>query len=273
MMQDHLRVAALPLEANMLEAPSVQMPGPEGLERFDDDPETRDERGLFALTGNPVATRPLNLLRAQLLKRCAKSGYRLIGVTSAAPGAGKSFVTCNLAAALSRIPGQRVLLFDLDMRRPSVSAYFDLRVEKGIDSWLKGDEDNLAAVGKRFGESGLTIFPTGRIGDVAGELLAGPRFSALTDALRAVPGDTIILCDLPPAFVSDDALTAVGRLDAYIHVIEEGVTPKRQVEELRNLMDPAPCVGAVLNRYAGSWTDSYSYGALRKYSQYYTKEE
>lgn len=253
--------------------PVVRIPVTAQLERFDDDRSTREERGLYGLTDNPLATRPLNLLRAQVLKRATKSGARLIGVTSAAPGAGKSFVTCNLAAAMSRISGMQVWLFDFDLRRPSVSSYFGIDVKTGIDAWLRGDTDDLASVGRRLGDSGLGLYPTGRCIEGAGELIAGPRFQGLVDSLRRLPDNVIILFDLPPAFVSDDALTAIGRIDGYIHVMEEGITPSRQAQELRYLMDPAPCLGAVLNRYAGGWTDSYSYAALRKYSQYYNQEE
>jgi protein-tyrosine kinase len=78
-----------------------------------------------------------------------------------------------------------------------------------------------------------------------------------------------VLCDLPPAFVSDDAVTIVERLDSYIHVIDEGITPRRQVEELRAMMAPKACLGAILNRYSGGWNDSYGYAAARKYSRYY----
>lgn len=252
---------------------AVRIPATSQLERFEDDRSTREDRGLYGLTDNPLATRPLNLLRAQVLKRAAKSGSRLIGVTSAAPGAGKSFVTCNLAAAMSRIAGMQVWLFDFDLRRPSVSSYFGIEVKSGIDAWLRGETDDLASVGRRFVDSSLALYPTGRCIEGAGELIAGPRFEALVDSLRRLPDNVIVLFDLPPAFVSDDALTAIGRIDGYIHVMEEGITPSKQAEELRNLMDPAPCVGAVLNRYAGGWTDSYSYAALRKYSQYYNQEE
>lgn len=252
---------------------SVQIPSVEVLQSFEDNRDAHESRALFALAGNPVATRPLNLLRAQLLKRAEKNNFRLIGVTSAAPGAGKSFVTCNLAASLSRITDQEVYLFDFDLRRPSVATYFGLEPEQGINAWLAGTLDDLRPIGKRLGQSRLSIYPTLRHHEGASEFFAGPRFEILVAALRALSEKAIILCDLPPAFVSDDALTVIGLLDAYIHVMEEGITPARQVEELKKLMDPAPCLGGVLNRYAGSWNDSYGYAALRKYSQYYRNEE
>ncbi len=252
---------------------STRIPLTSELQVFADDPATREDRALFALTDRPIESRPINLLRAQVLKRAAKSGARLIGVTSAAPGAGKSFVTCNLAAAMSRIASLQVWLFDFDLRRPSVDRYFGVEVAKGMDAWLGGSIDDLGEIGCRFGESGLALYPTARCVDGAGEMIAGPRFAMLVEALRRLPDNAVVLFDLPPAFVSDDALTAIGKLDAYIHVMEEGVTPARQAQEVRNLMEPALCLGGVLNRYAGGWTDSYSYAAVRKYSQYYEKQD
>jgi len=252
---------------------TAHFPAADALPDFVPTVDTIEAEGLVGFGRKPLAARPFNLLRAQVLKRAAKTGSRLIGVTSAAPDAGKSFVTTNLAAALGRIPGQQVVLIDLDLRRPSVADRFGLDLEHGIDAWLRGKTDDLSVCGVHVKDTGLSIYPANRVGDGSGELLASAQFEALVDALRGLPESTIVLCDLPPAFVSDDAMTAVGRLDGYIHVIDEGVTPKRQAEELKSMLDPAPCIGAVLNRYSGRWNDSYGYAAARKYARYYDQED
>ncbi|MFM9978679.1 MAG: CpsD/CapB family tyrosine-protein kinase [Sphingomonadaceae bacterium] len=252
---------------------AVRFPSLEDLAEFVPTTETIEAEGLVGFGRKPLAARPFNLLRAQVLKRAAKLGGHLFGVTSAAPDAGKSFVTTNVAAALARIPGQRVVLIDLDLRRPSIADRFGLDLEQGIDAWLLGKTDDLRQCGVQVKGTGLSIFPANRVGDGSGELLASAHFEALANAMRQLPESTIVLCDLPPAFVSDDAMTAVSKLDGYIHVIDEGVTPKRQAEELRLLMDPAPCLGAVLNRYSGRWNDSYGYSAGRKYARYYDQED
>jgi protein-tyrosine kinase len=227
-----------------------------------------ESRGIVSSRNNH-ASRAINLLRAQLLRRASKQDINLIGVTSAAPDAGKSFVTANLAIALARIQDQAVVLLDLDLRRPTIADRLGLEIDSGLEAWLSGTTDDLVRIGRRFGDTALSIYATQGWSDGSGDLLANARFDSLIAALRALPKSTIVLCDLPPAFVSDDAVNVVTKLDAYIHVIDEGVTPRRQAEELRAMMEPAKCLGAVLNRYAGRWNDSYGYAASRKYARYY----
>lgn len=248
-------------------AAAVAIPDVAALEVHEPDADLLHENGIVAWE-NGAEARAINLLRAQLRKRLERQGINRIGITSAEPEAGKSFVTANLAVALSRIDGQQVLLFDLDLRRPTIANRLGVETSVGLESWLSGDIENLADVGRRFGQTALSVYATNSH-PRAGELIASTRFDALIRALGTLPKSTIVLCDLPPAFISDDAVTVVERLDAYIHVIDEGITPRRQVEEVRAMMAPKMCVGAVLNRYTGGWNDSYGYAAARKYSRYY----
>jgi protein-tyrosine kinase len=259
--------------ANMLNLSTVLIPAVNEYPAISTPRDMLEEQGLVALVGKPLIQRPLKLLRAQVLKRASKIGAKLIGVTSAAPDAGKSFVTTNLAATLAQLSEQTTMLFDLDLRRPSVAERFDMTFEYGIDAWLTGEMTDLRRIGRRVTEHGLVVFPANRIDDGSGELLASTRFDALLEGLRQLPDPAIILFDLPPAFVSDDTLTVIGKLDAYIHVVDEGVTPKRQAEEVRSMLEPATCLGVVLNRYSGRWNDSYGYSAAKKYSRYYSEAD
>jgi Mrp family chromosome partitioning ATPase len=243
------------------------IPDVASLEVHEPDGELLQENGIVAWE-NGAETRAINLLRAQVRKRLESQGINRIGITSAEPDAGKSFVTANLAVALSRVDGQQVILFDLDLRRPTVAHRLGIDIPVGLEGWLSGDVENLADVGRRFGQTSLSVFATNGH-DRAGDLIGSARFDLLITALGTLPKSTIVLCDLPPAFVSDDAVTIVERLDSYIHVIDEGITPRRQVEELRAMMAPKTCLGAILNRYSGGWNDSYGYAAARKYSRYY----
>lgn len=253
---------------NIAAAATAVIPRLAALKVHEPDADLLHENGIVAWENGPE-TRAINLLRAQVRKRLESQGINRIGITSAEPDAGKSFVTANLAVALSRIEGQEVVLFDLDLRRPTVARRLGIETSVGLESWLSGDIDNLADVGRRFGQTGLSVYATNGQYTRPGEMIASARFDALVDGLGNLPKSTIVLCDLPPAFISDDAVTVVERLDAYIHVIDEGITPRRQAEELRAMMEPALCLGAVLNRYAGRWNDSYGYAAARKYARYY----
>lgn len=216
-------------------------------------------------------SRPFNLLRTQIT-RMLGSGKRLIGVTSATPQVGKTFIACNLAASLSRLPELRTYLFDLDLRRGSVAQRFGLPVEKGITEYLDETIDDLTGLSWGVAEQRLCIYPAREQTVLSSELLSHSRFNALAEAMRASAETDLFICDLPPVFANDDAMIAVERLDGYILVVEEGVTTKKQVRDALRLLGQEKCLGTVLNRYVkGIVGDDYGYGygVDSKYASYY----
>lgn len=230
-------------------------------------------RGVFGFNSRDRRSRPFNLLRSQVVKIMSANGWRKIGITSATPAVGKTFIACNLAASMSRVPDRQTFLFDLDLRRGSVAAQYDLTDQLGLDAYLAGDIDSLAPVARRVVGSNLTIYPSFRVEESSAELLAGTRMKSLAEAMRGLPDDHLCICDLPPAFANDDAAIALEQLDAYLLVVEEGRTTARQVVDAIELLKPAPCIGTVLNRYNGVLGgEDYGFGYWRQsnYDAYYS---
>jgi Mrp family chromosome partitioning ATPase len=230
------------------------------------------KRGVFGFNSRDQRSRSFNLLRSQVVKIMKARGWKTLGITSATPAVGKTFIASNLAASLSRVPDQQTLLFDFDLRRGSVATQYDLADQPGIDAYLTGAIDTLAPVGRRVMGSNLTIYPSFRTEESSAELLAGSRMRTLIEAMGRLPGDCLSICDLPPAFANDDTAIALEQLDAYLLVVEEGKTTARQVRDAIKLLAPAPCIGTVLNRYNGViGGDDYGFGYGRqgKYDAYY----
>lgn len=241
-------------------AMSLTIPTIEQLPLLTLDPDVLDENHIVGFNGRDVRSRAFNLLRSQFVKRLNTNNWRMIGVTSASPAAGKSFTSMNLAAALSRLPDRVVYLFDLDLRRGSLAEAIGLKAEYGLGEFLEGDVHDLRQVGWRLSAGNLALFPCFPNMVNSSELLAGDRFEALMAGMASLPDNAIILCDLPPAFANDDTIMVAQQLDAYLMIVEQGVTTAKQVRETRALLDPTPCLGAVLNRYEGGFNDPYGYG-------------
>lgn len=227
-----------------------------------------DSRDVVGFNSRDMRSRSFNLLRKQVLKEMREKNWRLLGITSATPEAGKSFLSANLAAAMAQLPDIRVYLFDLDLRRASLAEKFGVTGERGLTDFLNGTVDSLEAVGQHLSNLHLTIFPCFSSRVNSAELLAGERFTRLAEAMQSLPDDVVVLCDLPPAFANDDAMTIIQQLDAYLFVIEEGITTKAELREAMGLLAPAPCVGTVLNRFSAGPLDPY--GAYGKYARYYS---
>ncbi len=250
---------------------SVVIPNPEELETLTLDEEILEASHIVGFDGNDIRSRPFNLLRSQVLKTLEANNWRLFGATSATPAAGKSFLSMNLGAALSRLSDQKVYLFDLDLRRGSLAEAVGLEGKTGLGEYLSGKTDDLQSIGRRVGESNLVLFPCYRVKNNSAELLAGKRFELLMAAIRNLPDDVIVICDLPPAFANDDTIMIAQYLDAYMLVIEQGITTKKQMNNTVALLKPTPCLGTVLNRYVGGLIDPYGYGyGGSEYSKYYS---
>lgn len=222
--------------------------------------EVRDGKALIGFESHDEDARAFNLLRSQLLKEIAESGQRLIGVTSATPSAGKSFVSLNMAAALSKITGRQVLLCDLDLRRGSISEALETEIAQDVSAYLRGDLADWRQAVARVADSELYVLPCRKRMRRSGELLTSQRFEALMADLRALPPEILVICDLPPAFASDDAVLTAAHLDGYVLVVEYGRNTEKQVREAMAMLAPAPCLGTILNRYRGGFFDAYGYG-------------
>jgi Mrp family chromosome partitioning ATPase len=250
--------------------PPLTIPELEDLPIFVPDLAVLDRNKIIGFDSRDSRGRPFKLLRTQFANLLQQKRARLVGITSAAPNAGKSFISLNLAASLSRLSGARVYLADLDLRRASVAEGLGLDLEHGIADFLEGTVDDPGSLGWRVEGCNLAVFPTGRPTTSSAELIAGDRYIKLVEAFRTKRDTAIILFDLPPAFANDDTMLAIKSLDGYIMVVDAGVTTRRQVSETMAMLTGTPCLGAVLNRYSGGFTDHYGYGyGYRDYAKYY----
>ena len=246
---------------------SFALPKDELLPAVDADLTALAERDVVGFNSRDIRSRPFNLLRTQVLREMRAKGWKLLGVTSATPEAGKSFLATNLAVAMAQLPDVRVILFDLDLRRASLAEKLGISGDHGLTQFLEGSIDGLQSVGRRIANLNLTLFPCYSSRVNSAELLTGERFGMLVESMRELPDDVIVICDLPPAFANDDAMAIIQKLDTYLFVIEEGITTKAQLKEAMNLLSPAPCIGTVLNRFSVSPIDAYGYAG--KYDRYY----
>lgn len=222
---------------------------------------------LIGFAEGDVRARPFKLLRTMLGRQLSEDRPNLIGITSASPHAGKSFTASNLAAAMSRIASQRVVLADFDLQRASIAEIFGITEAPGLAEYLLGEVLDLSDVMRRVGDTRLTILPTIPRQVDSATLLAGERFVDLIGRWKGDPANPTVICDLPPLFVSDDAMLVANHLDGVIVVVEQGVTTKKQLEACLQLLYPVKLIGTVFNRFAGGFGDPYGYAD--GYGSYY----
>ena len=215
-------------------------------------------------------SRAFNLLRTRLVNILEGHSPSLIGITSATPAAGKSFISANLAMSLAKVAEGPVILVDLDLRRGSVAAELGLDATRaGVSDYLRGTA-TLQDIALTVAGTPLTVLPTQVVTHESAELLVGDRFVGLVGALRRQAANTVVLFDLPPVFANDDAMLSIGQLDGYILVVDSTETSKAHVQDAMAMLEPGQCLGTVLNRYTGRMFEKYGYGSSA-YTKYYDR--
>jgi capsular exopolysaccharide synthesis family protein len=169
---------------------------------------------------------------------------RVLMITSAAPGEGKTFVTTNLAISLASL-GRRVLLIDADLRRPAVDRVFGLKGGAGLARCLAGDVTWEEALSRNV-VPGLDVLSSCTDSLSPSDLLSSPAVGVL---LREATAEyDFVLVDAPALFINvPDARILAQKVDGVVLVVRSGVTPRDLV---RRLTAQTPnLVGLVLNGY------------------------
>jgi len=251
-------------------APSPLLPHPDQVVVHAVDEEGLTRGNIYGFRRADQRARAFKLLRSQIVKRMETERLGVIGVTSAAPGVGKSFVASNLAAALSRIATGDVYLIDLDLHRPALASRFSIRQGPGVHDFLAGDVPDLHQVARRINDDRLVVMPGFRNDLATGEMLTGLHGDRLFDMLRTLASDSIVIVDMPPIFADDDAVIIGRRVDGVLVVIEDGRTTAKQARDTIRVLQPTPLIGTVLNRYRNQLlSDDYGYGFSYGYGAYY----
>ncbi|HXI01565.1 MAG TPA: polysaccharide biosynthesis tyrosine autokinase [Candidatus Saccharimonadales bacterium] len=173
---------------------------------------------------------------------------RVILVTSASPGEGKSSVSAALARALAR-GGDRVCLVDADLRRPSVHTTFGVPSAPGLTNFVSSGEAPGSYRGYlRDGDvEGMSILTCGPLPPNPPEIIATERFASLLTSLRA-DFDWVVL-DSPPAVGLADSVLLSSAADMVLLVIRHASTDReivrRALANIRRVKENV--AGAVLN--------------------------
>jgi protein-tyrosine kinase len=229
-------------------------------------------RGVYGFDSMDKRSRSFNLIRGRLLELQAKRGWRMIGVGSATPNVGKSFIAANVAASLSRDPRHQTYVVDLDLRRGSLSGLFGIDAEAGLRAYLDGAGKADAPVVYRPEGERLLIMPTSAGNIHSAELLAGERAQTLLRSMRVSDERNLYVVDLPPVFANDDAATVMARMDAYILVAEEGKTKQREIHDAVAMLGESRLAGVIINKYRGGLV-SEGYGIDDYYAVGYGQAE
>lgn len=205
----------------------------------------------------------LRQLRTNLQFVDATSDTEVMLITSAVPGEGKSLTSVNLALSFAEF-GERVLLVDADLRRPTLATYLGVGSDVGLSGVLAGTSKPEQAI-QPWGTDGLHVLPSGRLPPNPAELLGSRAMGDLISKVRT-DFDRVII-DAPPLLPVTDAALVSAYADGVVMVIRWGKTHRSQVTAAVDALAQvsAPLLGGVLNMRRLSRSERHTYAAREYY--------
>ncbi|WP_414841204.1 CpsD/CapB family tyrosine-protein kinase [Enterococcus saccharolyticus] len=178
-------------------------------------------------------------------------------VTSSGPSEGKSTTSANLAVVFAK-SGQRVLLVDADMRKPTVFKTFQLTNEIGLSTVLSTGK-NVGDAAQQTSIENLSVLTSGPKPPNPSELLGSMRMDQVINEARNLYD--IVIFDMPPVVAVTDAQIMASKVDGTLLVIRENVTKKESVTKAKELLHlvNARVLGVVYNGAEQSKDQGYYY--------------
>jgi capsular exopolysaccharide synthesis family protein len=196
-------------------------------------------------------------LAATLHHAQVERALKIVMVSSAVSGDGKTLTSTNLALTLSESYRRRVLLIDADLRRPSLHEMFQVKNSAGLTECLKAETDNRLPLIRA--SSYLSLLLAGRPDSDPMSGLTSERMHRLIEEAAAT-FDWVII-DTPPVVLLPDANLLAAMVDAAILVIGAGKTPYKLITRAIDALGREKILGVVLNRVDRSClAGGYGYG-------------
>jgi polysaccharide biosynthesis transport protein len=207
-------------------------------------------------------------LRTKLDFVSVNNPMKVLLVTSAGVGEGKTFVSINLATIYAQ-GGKSVVLIDGDLRKPNIHRSLGLPNEKGLSDFFLGTI-KLNEIIQDWGNEGIKVVTSGSLPPNPAELFGMQKMNYLLEQMGRIAD--IIIIDSPPLMINDSVILAT-KADAVLLVIRHGFMRKRSIVEALNQIKEVGgnIAGVVLNRIPRSSGDYY-YRNYKYYSDNSAKE-
>jgi capsular exopolysaccharide synthesis family protein len=212
-----------------------------------------------------VAADAYRTLRAGVLFAASRTGAKVILVTSAFEGEGKTTTAANLAVALAQA-GKRVTLLSADLRKPRLHEFFGGSSPIGLATVLSGQTTiDRALVPSSIDE--LQILFSGGARDNAAELIGSEAMGKVLDNLR--DRSDFVIVDAAPILLVADTASLLPHADGVLLVVDPSVSTRAAADDVREQLDQlqARRIGIVINNLEKSRARAYRHHA--GYYSYY----
>lgn len=197
-----------------------------------------------------------DVMRTNLLRILRTNGWSRVAITSPTPGCGKTTVTLNLAFSLARLADIKVLVIELDLRRPAMTPALGQVPGQNFAGMLASSLIDLRQI-RRIGDN-LALGLTSQAIESPAELLSAAHTADMIDEIEARLRPDVILFDMSPMLANDDTIAFLDQVDCALMVAAAEETTVSDVERCgKDLGTHTQVLGVVLNkcRYMGQGDD------------------
>ncbi len=210
------------------------------------------------------------VLRTNLLFSRKDEKLNSVAVVSAGAGEGKSTTIFNLATVFAQ-SGQRIIIVDSDLRRPSLHKFFRVANNLGLTNYLL-KQNTLEEVIQTSSIPTLDFMPSGKLPSSSMGILSSTAMKNLITELKA--RYDFVFFDSPPIMGVSDASILASEVDMTIQVIQYRRYPQPMNIRAKQLIEKVGgnLMGIVLNNINMAQDESYYYYS-GYYHEYYSKNE
>jgi polysaccharide biosynthesis transport protein len=230
------------------------------------DAENRSLQVISSPNVPPLVADSLRAVLTSILFAGARQRQRVLVITSASQGEGKTTTASNLAATLANM-GRKVLLIDGDTRSPRIHSIFGLENSTGLTTTLKQVAIN-GMLTDTFIQAtsvpNLFVLPSGPALQAGADLLFSGTMPALITRYREQYD--MVLIDTPPMMVMPDARILGSFADGVILIASAGKTARNAIQAAyrRFVEDHTPVLGVVLNNWDAKMSNHKYYTAYKE---------
>ncbi|MDB6176889.1 CpsD/CapB family tyrosine-protein kinase [Paracoccus sp. Z330] len=202
---------------------------------------------LFADSQDDDITRRFDMLRTLLATALEENGILRLGVTAPTEGSGTSFIAANLALAMARRPSSRVILADMNLRKPGLARMFGANPPGPLTEFLAGKHPSSDQL--RSYQGSLAVLMNSQVAQGSAEILQESSTTVALGNMRRKFGPTVEIYDLPPLLGHDDTLSFLPQLDGVLLVADGTMHTASQLRAAEEMLNGrSKLVAVVLNR-------------------------
>lgn len=230
---------------------------------------------------DPFFLEQIKMMRANFEYRVDTLKHKVVAITSAIAGEGKTFCAMHIAKHLASSGKKKVLLIDADLRKSDLSRKMGMQNVPGLSEHLSG-KVRIKDIVHNSQVPGLYVIGTGSVPpESSTKLLSGEEFSSFMKNIRGktqkpdhadeIFDSFIVVVDTPPVLVVADTVTMREQMDGFLFVFRAGYTPHPMLAKAVEEIGKEKIIGVVINGVAPKRDRYYRRYYGKYYGQYYRK--